>query len=92
MLREELTSTLFIIIAQQWPAGDRKNASISYWFLVINDYVSWKNAQVSRRRFSVGIGIHKLIFFRQAFALSEKKNKKEKICDNFKLQLAKIYL
>lgn len=52
-----------------------------------------KNAQVSRRRFSVGIGIHKLIFFRQAFALSEKKkNKKEKICDNFKLQFAKIYL
>lgn len=40
MLREELTSTLFIIIAQQWPAGDRKNASVSYWFLVFNDYVS----------------------------------------------------
>lgn len=51
-----------------------------------------KNAQVSRRRFSVGIGIHKLIFFRQAFAFVWKKNKKEKICDNFKLQFAKIYL
>lgn len=61
-------------------------------FLFLTIMSHKKNAQVSRRRFSVGIGIHKLIFFRQAFALSGKKNKKEKICDNFILQFAKIYL
>lgn len=42
-------------------------------FLFLTIMSHKKNAQVSRRRFSVGIGIHKLIFFRQAFALSGKK-------------------
>lgn len=42
-------------------------------FLFLTIMSHKKMQQVSRRRFSVGIGIHKLIFFRQAFALSGKK-------------------
>lgn len=78
MLREDLTRILFIIIALQWRI---KHVSISYWFLILNDYVVLKLCIVRkfglnetiRRRFSVGIGIPKFIFFRQAFGFVWKK-------------------
>lgn len=85
MLREELTSTLFIIIAQQWQKKCK-------YFVLISCFLRLcliKNAQVSRRRFSVGIGIHKLIFFRQAFAFVWKKIKKKRFVTTLNYNLQK---
>lgn len=58
-------------------------------FLFLTIMSHKKNAQVSRRRFSVGIGIHKLIFFRQAFALSGKKIKKKRFVTTLNYNLEK---
>lgn len=60
-------------------------------FLFLTIMSHKKNAQVSRRRFSVGIGIHKLIFFRQAFAqlCLEKKIKKKRFVTTLNYNLQK---